>query len=123
MPALNGLLESFINCFDAGWFKGYKEKSVLSKVTQALTSLAWLQQYRFVLWLCEWLMGIQSWGQGCECHEADLLAGKEVKCYFKGKRLRRAFTWTMARLREGLEDANSWGVSRFGGTIQFLQEP
>ena len=49
------------------------------------SALFW-DRARMLLALVKPLMDFSSWVRGCDCHEPDLIAGKTVRCHWKGCR-------------------------------------
>lgn len=49
-------------------------------------SVLFWDRVRAVQYVCEPLMRLMSWAQGCDCHEASLQEGRLVECVFKGCR-------------------------------------
>jgi len=106
--SLQSLLATLTAHFDPELFKGAREGSRLDKVCEALFSAVWQKQVVFVHWLCQWIKQIMNYATGCSCHEAELLRGEAVNCWWKGRRLSLAFGFATRSLGAGLEEANSW---------------
>ena len=109
--------------YDPLWLKGYKEKSVSTKVSAALTSPDWLLQGRFVYWIACLFQSIQTWGEGCDRHHQEWLeTGKVCGCLWMGHRLKTAYVHVTGVLKAALDEANSWTADGLGGSVRFLRE-
>jgi len=101
-------VDSLRSTFDVTIYSNLKDRVWLTKVMTALSSDSWRWQLDWVMWYTDWLGEIQSWAQGCSCHAAELLAGQNISCPQKGRRLREAYGFASASLMRGLEEANKW---------------
>ena len=50
-----------------------------------ITYELWLVQYDAIHFITFWLTDIQSWGSGCDCHEALMTVGKGRSSLFLEK--------------------------------------
>ena len=75
LQSFSSYYRSLLPVFDAAWFKSYKETKRLKLVLQAFRSEAWLMQLGVISFITMSLTHIQSWGGGCLCHGAELIAG------------------------------------------------
>ena len=119
--ALAPVLSVLSRYFDPAFF-GNENRTRINLVREALHSSQWTHCFNFCLWYTEWLGSIMQWGGGCECHDEELKAGKNVCCWRKGRRLQHAWRYAAAALDAGLNEANSWVGNPFGGTIPQLHD-
>ena len=63
--AISEFIISLTTKLSAKWFKGMREKSVLSDVTFAMASETWLNEFRFILWYSNWLTEMMTWVGRC----------------------------------------------------------
>jgi hypothetical protein len=123
--ATSALLEHWASLserFPAHLFHNCRDKSRFRKVMACVSGLMFDAHLRFVVWLCVAICHIQDWIGGCDCHEDEFLAGVDVVCEHKGKRMNRAFTYGMECLHEMLRGIESWTPSEFHGDITMTFE-
>ena len=109
------VLPTLIAHFEACFFKfaNAADPVKMKKCAQALACPVWRWRFDFVLWYCDWVCSLQSWGQGCECHSP----GDSTQCRWKGRRLPQAAAVVGERLQMGLDEASSWNLHRFAGQL------
>lgn len=112
------VFETLKQHWDPAPFRKSRDQTMLNKVCKAFGSDSFAHQFKFVRWYASWLGGMLEWIGGCDCHDPK----SKVECWFKGRRLRTAFTWATAKLQEGLATASEWTVATFGEGITFLHE-
>jgi hypothetical protein len=107
-PALSSLAANF----DAQWFPGMRDRVLLTTVVCALGDQVFLDvHFPFVQWVCRWITRISSWVGGCPCHPPS----NSEPCLYRGRRMEEAYAYACARLRDGLQEAQEWAPSRWGG--------
>jgi hypothetical protein len=105
---------------DLSVFKNSRDRSRLTKVAYTIEQQSWNILFPFVNWFCRTICLIQDWIGGCECHEAQLMRGERIDCRHKGRRIVEAYPHAVAELRNFLNVANSWTVSKFDGDLSLL---
>ena len=108
LPFLDGLIDNF----DPALFPG--SRSSMVPMITAFGCEAWRRQTDFVMFLATWLVQLQQWGSGCDCHAAQLLAGEDVQCAAKGRRLGTAAVVVETSFREKLLEVSEWTVNTWG---------
>lgn len=117
--ALDPILDTLRIFFDPKPFQNTREQTRLKKVTEALGTQRWADQFRFVLWYSTWLCEIMTWIGGCDCCESGSRSGaSSAPCQRKGRRLKTAYTFAVRRLDAGLREARSWTQHSWGGSPQ-----
>jgi hypothetical protein len=82
-----------------------RDNALIKVVNASIHSVDWREhQFFFVHWYSHWLVKLQRWGMGCECHRAQLEAGEKLDCPMKGRLLRVAFDHAMKHLENGVRE-------------------
>ena len=103
-------------------FSKSKEPQQVSDAKEAFQDSAWYRQLRLVIWLSRWVTENQNWIGGCRCHEEQLLAGEEVECWMKGRRICEASDKIKQEIASALSECNSWRAPDFDGDVPLLVE-
>ena len=105
--------------FDPRGFRGMRDGARLARVCAAFADPLWPAKLRFLTWVSDWVGEIQEWIGGCDCpeHAALYAAHSPVACDRKGRRIKTAWRYATAALREGLATANDWTPADFGGVV------
>ena len=119
---IEGMYESIRAKLDLSAYKKQRDTKEIQDVKQAMASDLWYAQLRLVLFLSRWVTTAQSWIGGCPCHDEDLIAGREIKCWMKGRRLKQAWIYVEAHCEEALSRMNQWSVASFEDDVNFLAE-
>ena len=120
---LEPLLESLCAEFDTSWCGNARDIKQVKLMDQAFKSSSWPLQFRVVSFFSDWYDPIVTWIGGCECHQAEYLAGKSVvSCWRKGRRLREAYPFALDALKAGLATANSWTSEDWDGDETILSQ-
>jgi hypothetical protein len=104
LPSLQSLAEHF----DATWFSNPQDRQRLSSVISAFAAEEWQRQTNFVSFMASWLVGLQQWGTGCDCHHEQLIRGEKVSCDWKGRRITTAYDHICAELARVLRECEAW---------------
>lgn len=112
------ILEPLSKHFVAQRFKHNRDSVQVQKVQQALGSEAFLKQFLFVSWVCEWIGELMDWCSFCSCRHDDSAAASV--CPMRGRRWPEAFGFAKRHLRAGLAFANEWNEGSWGMDYAFL---
>ena len=69
------------------WYGSCKDEVLISTVATAFGRSQFWDEVQYMDEFATVLRNFQLWGQGCPCHEAERIAGKEVDCPLGGLRL------------------------------------
>jgi hypothetical protein len=123
-------ISKFFLSLKAVWCPGIlaplKDHVLWTKVCACFASDLWHARFVFVCWYSEWISSIQEWIGGCDCpaHEAARALGERVvHCITKGRRIKTAYGYACARLREGLDWINQSSPADFGGFQPLWEGP
>lgn len=82
-----------------------RDNTLIKNVSAALTNKDWVEhQFFFVEWYSSWLIKLQRWGMGCECHRSQLEAGEKVECFMKSRLMRTAYDHLCKHLDVGVKE-------------------
>ena len=79
---------AFAGQADATKALAIRDGAVARKIQAAVANPDFWSQTTAIMELTHRVIDFMKWIQGCDCHEADLLAGRQVQCAFKGCRSR-----------------------------------
>ena len=65
---------------------------------------------------------LRTWGGGCDCHESELLQGRVVKCWNKGRRLKKASAKLTYTFQEWSNEAGMARAANFRGDFSLCQD-
>ena len=105
---LLGFLDGLIIHFDPAPFARSRDRQRLTAVMAAFASDEWRRQLEYTHYIASWLVGLQQWGGGCDCHEEQLTQGASISCPWKGRRLANAFPHIQSELRRVLQESSQW---------------
>ena len=69
-----------------------------------------------------WVVKLQKWWTGCECHRSELEQGKHVVCWQKGRLLHLPYDHATKCLQDGVAETGTWTRASFGGHQDLLEE-
>ena len=96
-----------------------KDRVWASRVRRGLVHVEFGKQFAFVLWVTEWIVGLEKWGSRCVCEEHEGLF--RVECNKKGRSIHRAWPHAVAVLDQVLVDVKEWVPQKFDLDIEFQQ--
>ena len=112
--ALSGFLESFVQVFDPAPFRQNSKEIHFNDACAAFGSAQWALQFRFIAWFAKRCHECSVWGGSCNCHRAELLQGKTVSCFQKGRLVRDAHKFGMDNLSDMIDECKAWDVRARG---------
>ena len=85
-----------------------RDKSLHEKALEAIRDAKWESMLRCVGPLDAWVVKLQKWVTGCECHRSELEQGKHVDCWQNGRLLHLAYDHAMKYLQDSVAEAGTW---------------
>ena len=99
-----------------------RDKSLHEKALEAIRDAKWESTLRCVRPSDAWVVKLQKWVTGCECHRSELEQGKHVDCWQNGRLLHLAYDHAMKYLQDSVAEAGTWTRAFFGGHQDLLEE-
>lgn len=121
LSQLDSVIDSLRHHFRKESFKTTRDPARLRRITAALESPSWRNQFAFTLWLGRWLTRIMNWGGGCGCCPTSGTSATTT-CPWKGRRMSEAWGFSQAALKEGLDECNRWQPQTFQEGDRFWRE-
>ena len=97
-----------------------RDKSLHEKALEAIRDAKWGPC--FAVSVLAWVVKLQKWVTGCECHRSELEQGKHVDCWQNGRLLHLAYDHAMKYLQDSIAEAGTWIRAFFGGHQDLLEE-
>ena len=120
LKEINTIFASLSTFFREEPFRNMRNATLLRKTLRALKEMAWRWQKKFVTWYSDWLCSLLRWQGGCDCHDPEDKSDEAQNCFFRGRRLKTAYTHACRHLDAGLAESRSWDAAYFGGSQAVL---
>lgn len=117
---VHAIWESFSTHFSPECFGRLRDRSELAKLCACVASTVWPHQLEFIQWFTSVVDEILAWIGTCECHEEEILAGENIECHYRGRRVAQAYRFAVDKLKVALDECNLWTANRFGGDVGML---
>ncbi|CAK0908732.1 unnamed protein product, partial [Prorocentrum cordatum] len=114
LDGLNGFIWSVRGHFDRQALGDVRDRVRVDQVLGALASPSFEYEFELIHWFASWMGRLMAFAGYCPCHPEKWNTGEKFSCERTGCVLGLAFDYSMAALRAGVAEANSWSADRFG---------
>ena len=97
------------------WLAKLRDSKVRLGAMRAIESADFQLHFNYTKWFCRHMGSLQTWGTGCFCHSAELIAGETVDCNMKGRLVPYAYDKAESAILAMTKESNEWTHQQWGG--------